>query len=186
MDAGTVRILFGFLAFTFPYFIGGRAQSGFDYYYHTLFCSHKPKTHMNRITLPDNSYIDLYSSVKDLPIRRFKDFQIWSIRESGIGSDITAVGNHFGRLHELLSAGKTNDAIKEAENLHFNLFCILEGVDNLALSFATLIHSIDGHVITDTSEENLNRILDNLSNRGLTVDLVQTQVSELKKKFLTN
>ena len=141
---------------------------------------------MTPIELQSGTKVKLYSSIKEMPVKVFNIFQGYMIQESGIGSTMDSVNDHFEKLDTFLSSGKIEDAIVERENLHYNIYSALEGISHKSLAFGCFIHSIDEVLLSDYSTENINDILNRLSDKGLTIGMVEEQLDQIKKKLISN
>ena len=81
---------------------------------------------------------------------------------------------HITRL--ILAINDTEKLKKLLDNMRVLIHNIINEVDPESLSFACLIHSIDGVEVTDLSDENLKRIIKLLSEKGLTNDVLKKKV----------
>ncbi|OOG19130.1 hypothetical protein BWD42_04050 [Sphingobacterium sp. CZ-UAM] len=141
---------------------------------------------MTVVELNSGTKVKMYSSIKEMPVKVFNIFQGYMIQESGIGSTMESVNDHFEKLDTFLSVGKIEDAIVERENLHYNIYSALEGISYKSLAFGCFIHAIDGGHVSDYSTENLQEILGKLSDQGLTIGMVEEQLDQIKKKLISN
>jgi len=121
--------------------------------------------------------IKIYDDIDKLPISRFMlANKYWMLHDS-IGSSITDFDtNHFNRF--ALIAGDKEKTLKELQNFRILVYNLMNEINVQHLSFACLIHSVNEREITDLSEESLKRLLNELSEKGLTQDV-------LKKKLTT-
>lgn len=108
-----------------------------------------------------NKVLKVYDSIDEMPIINFQKYNKYLLIDSGIGSDIDDVDNHLVKLAKLIKTD-TKKASQELLNLRQNLHMIVSGISPKYLAFAALIHSIDGKVITDLSDDNLKAILKDL------------------------
>lgn len=134
----------------------------------------------------NNNIIELYSDIKDLPIKKYRSFQKYILIDIGIGTTIDDISKHFEKLHFFLSSNKNDHAIKEAENLHFAFYEMLNEIDYKCYSFCCLIHSINGNRVENLSEEYLDKIIEDLNDIGVTQKIVDEYIDEVKKKLITN
>jgi len=126
--------------------------------------------------------INIWASAKEMPTSRYMTFQKYLLMDSGIGDTMESVNNHFNKLHTFLAHSKIEDAKKEAENLHFNFYSILNEVDYQSRAFACMVHSINDELKTDYSDEALGETLKQLSDLGLTRAIAEDYSDEVKKK----
>jgi hypothetical protein len=122
----------------------------------------------------------VYNSIRELPINRFWEFEKYILQESGLGSGLSAVNKHLSSLDNYLKDGAISNAIKERENLHYTLFLTLEKLSPKSLAFACLIHSINGELCEDLTEEGLKETLTNCElNHGEVEDYFMEQKKNL-------
>lgn len=117
---------------------------------------------MKTINIGKNK-VEIYDSIDDLPIRRFHKFNKYMLIDSGIGSDLNDINSHISKIAKFIHKDK-KDALKELENLRQSLYMISEETNIRHLSFAILIHKINGEVVHDISDENIKRIMSRLSD----------------------
>jgi hypothetical protein len=141
---------------------------------------------MITIKIGENHEVTLYNSIHDAPIDRFQAYQKYSLLDSGVGSTIEDVNVHFQKLFQLLQAGKTEEATREATNLFYNINYALEEVNIGSYRFAALVHSIDKEPLVNLTPEGLKEALSKLANFGLTNAHVTNFLEEVKKNFILN
>jgi len=125
--------------------------------------------------------LKMYDDIDQLPIERFnKANKYWMLHDS-IGSSIQDFDlNHFNKL--ILLAGDKEKCKAELQNFRILVYNIQNDVSVEHLSFACLVHSINGVENDDTSEDALNRMLKELSDRGLTQDILKKKLMRYAKK----
>jgi len=118
----------------------------------------------------------LYDDIDQMPITRFMlANKFWMLHDS-IGSDIRDFDtNHFSRF--ALIAGDKKKTLKELENFRILVYNIMNEINVQHLSFACLIYSINGREVTDLSDDNLKKILRQLSDAGLTQDILKKKLT---------
>lgn len=126
--------------------------------------------------------IKLYDDIDQLPVERFNKANKYWMLHDNIGSSISDFDtNHFNKL--ALLAGDKQKCIAELNNFRILVFNIQNEVNVEHLSFACLIHSINGKEQTDLSEGALKEVLKKLSDKGLTQDLLKKKISKSGKTF---
>lgn len=105
--------------------------------------------------------IMLYESIDEMPIMNFQKYNKCLLIDAGIGSDIDDIDQHIIKIAKYIKSDKEK-AIQELQNMRQNLFMISSSISPKYLAFASLIHSIDGEVVKDLSDSNLQAILENL------------------------
>jgi len=127
--------------------------------------------------------LELFQTIGELPARRYSLFQKYTVMESGIGSDINAVGGHFAKLFEFIAWDMKEDATRETKNLYYNFFTMLETLYIPGLAFCCTLYRVDGIEVTDVSEEALKKRVQELSDWGLTHDTCTEWIDGFKKKI---
>lgn len=140
---------------------------------------------MEVIKLP-NHVVEIYNSIKELPMFLSKELQKNVLQDIGVGSTMKDVDEHIERLAMFVKEDRKSDIIEELKNMRFNFFSMLEKIDHKSFSFACLIKSINGNKITDYSSENLERIINQLSEDGLTYAIVEPILEDVKKNLMMN
>ena len=124
--------------------------------------------------------LTLYDSIDELPIVNFQKYNKYLLIDAGIGSDVNDIDEHITRLAKYIKTDLAK-ASQELQNYRQNLYMIASGISPKHMAFAALIHSIDGKKVEDYSDDNLQRILDDLRTvkRSWLVDLL----AKIKKKI---
>lgn len=119
-----------------------------------------------------------YSSIKEMPIERYNTLQLFLMQDSGIGSTMKDVDNHFKQLDVFLSAGKIQEAINERQNLHMNLYSMINKINVKSKALACFVHSVDGREFDqETLPEKMN---------ASTIGELTELLNELKKNCISN
>jgi len=120
----------------------------------------------------------LYSDIDQMPVDVFQRANKYWLFDDRLGSSIEDIDKkHLSKL--VLVAGDKEKTIDAVEKLRALIYNILDEVNVESMAFACLVHSIDGEEIIDRSDENLQKIIKYLSDKGLTNEL-------LKKKTYGN
>ena len=111
--------------------------------------------------------VKLYDNIDQLPVDRFtRANKFWMLHDN-IGSSIEDFDKkHFSRL--VLLAGDKQKCLAELDNLRVMIYNIMNEINVEHLSFACLVHSIDGDGRDDLSEDGLRATLRELAGMGLT------------------
>jgi hypothetical protein len=141
---------------------------------------------MRALTLPSADVVELHQSIFELPTGRHSEFQYWLIRQAGLGSDAAAIGQRFSTATALLAGGKSEEAADALAVLHYAFEEALAKFSSRHLAFGCLVAKWKGQPWTDTSQEGLSRLLDELSAAGLTEGLVVEEVETVKKELRRN
>jgi hypothetical protein len=130
--------------------------------------------------------VQLYSSIKELPIDQSKKMQAYLLQQMGIGSGVQDIDDRLERMTTFLSADKKAEAVEELKNLRFAIFSTVQEVRYDSLAFACLLHSIDGERVQDYSSDGLTAMITRLSGEGLSNEKVEDILAEVKKNLTPN
>ncbi|MEN6622147.1 MAG: hypothetical protein ABFD50_11425 [Smithella sp.] len=139
------------------------------------------------ITITDNNNtIELFASIKELPITRYRLLQSLLIQESGIGSDMAAVDERLQRIIMFAASGKTDETKEEAMNLRYTFFSMLNKLNYKTKAFACFVWKINGVESTDISDEGLNRTVKCIEDFGVSMEQLEGWFDDVKKKLIPN
>lgn len=109
--------------------------------------------------------------IEQMSINQFNKVNKYWMLSDSLGSDFADIDRmHLTRI--AIVAGDKDKVIKEVNNLRILVHNIINEVSPEQLAFVALIHSIDGRVVTDYSEDNLKKLIRELP----------LTVSDVKKK----
>ena len=121
------------------------------------------------------SVVKLYDNIDQLPIERFNKANKYWMLHDNIGSSISDFDEkHYSKL--ILFAGDKEKSMAELNNLRIMVYNIQNEINVEHLSFACLIHSIDGVEQNDLSEDALRVVLKRLSDWGLTQEALKKKL----------
>ena len=123
----------------------------------------------------------VYDSPDEMPITRFHKFSKYMLIDGGLGSDISAIDKHIGKLIELNTRGRRDDLDTELRNMRQSIAMALDGFDGKLLALSVLVKSIDGKPRDDLSEEGLKETAAMLSEER--VDKLVKWLVGIKKKI---
>lgn len=126
--------------------------------------------------------IVLYDDIDQMPIERFNKANKYWMLHDNLGSTFQDIDlQHINRL--MLLADNKEKLIKELENLRILIYNIINEINPNHMAFACLVHSIDGKVCDDLSEEGINRTLKKLNEIGLTEGELKKKTKEVRTKI---
>lgn len=130
-----------------------------------------------------NTTLKMYDDIDQLSIERFNKANKYWMLHDNIGSSIADFDtNHFNKM--ALLAGDKEKCIAEMNNFRILVFNIQNEINVEHLSFACLVHSVDGKDNDDLSEDALRGMLKRLSDRGLTQELLKKKLQTLGRKSI--
>lgn len=128
--------------------------------------------------------VKLYDSIEVMPITVFHRFNLYAAMDAGIGGTIEDVDRRLYRARQFMQHGQKENAIAELDNLRQAMAFVIENNNPEMLSFAALVHSIDGEKVHAVDESSCKEILSRLSKKGLTVAVVRNALDAVKKKWI--
>lgn len=135
---------------------------------------------------PKITTLKLYQDIDETPVEQWNLYNEFALRDSEIGSTMQDIYKRYGTLAALIKSKQTDKAITEMDNLFQTYWSAMNGINFQSLQFGCMIFSINNDPIEDYSEDNLKKVLGDLSKRGLTMKLVKQEIEEVKKKFRFN
>lgn len=106
--------------------------------------------------------LKLYDSIDEMPIINFQKYNKYLLMDAGLGSDANDIDAHIVRIAKLIKAKSEKEALQELQNMRQSLHMINSNISPKYLAFTALIHSINGKVLTDLSDDNLQVVLNSL------------------------
>lgn len=125
--------------------------------------------------------LKMYEGIDDLPMDRYSAFNRYLLIEGGVGSDMSSVNTHLSRVEQYIANDDKKSAMLEIGCLRQNMAMVLNDVNLQSMSFAVLIHSIDGVKCTDLGDEGLRELLKKINPSQGRVHKI---VSAFKKKLI--
>ena len=127
--------------------------------------------------------IKLYDNIDQLPVERYNKANKYWMLHDNIGSSISDFDtNHFNKI--ALLAGDKEKCKAELQNWRILVYNIQNENNVEHLSFACLIHSVNGEEVTDLSEGSLKAVLKDLSDKGLTQELLKKKLMKQGKESI--
>lgn len=130
--------------------------------------------------------IQRHDDIGELIVKNYNIFNTLALIDSESGHDMEAVNRLFYKMDAQLASGRKDDCIQTRKNLQHVFYNIFQKNNFPSLQWAALVYTIDGQENKDLSADNLKRIIDRLSDQGLTQNKILKDVEDAKKKFVTN
>jgi len=125
--------------------------------------------------------VTLYDNIEQMPIERFNKINKYWMLDDNIGSSISDFDKaHYSKFMLLLD-DKTKLA-KELENFRILVYNVMNEVNVSHYAFACMVHSIDGKEKNDLSENGLKSVLKELSEIGLTQEVLKKKQKNAGKR----
>ncbi len=124
--------------------------------------------------------VEMYDGIEELPVVRFHKYQKFLLVDAGIGGDLGAFDQRVEKARRFMLSGKTEQAVKEFENLRQCVFFIQQEISPRNRAFAALVTKVDGREIGN-GEEALSEVLQMLSDVPETE--LTAQLDAVKKKI---
>lgn len=126
--------------------------------------------------------IEFFESIDVLPFERFNLFNKYVMLDSELGSTVFDFDKIIARINEFINKDMKDQAQKELLNLRIVYNNVLNCNNIKGLAFASLIRRINGKDVVDFGQDNLTRILSDLSKEGLDNVKLHLKNDEVKKK----
>ncbi|MEI8142829.1 MAG: hypothetical protein WCG90_08185 [Chitinophagia bacterium] len=134
----------------------------------------------------NNNTIELFGSIKELPITRYRLLQSLLIQDSGIGADMAAVDERLQRLILFVTNEKNQEAKEEAMNMRYTFFSMLNKISYKSKAFACFVWKINGLEQKDISDEGLKNTVDVIEKLGVSMQQLEDWFEDVKKKLIPN
>lgn len=128
-----------------------------------------------------------YEHIDELPVSLFNNSNEYALLDAEVGNTPADITRHLAKL-VTLAKGKDNQEqiIEEIKNLRRCYSAIIDHNNHIGLQYCCHIKEIDGKPVTDYSHASLKRMLEFLSEAGLTMGAVREDIEESKKKSAWN
>ena len=121
----------------------------------------------------------MYDDIEELPVERFNKVNKYWMLSDHLGNSFEDIDKvHITKLYYV--ADNRDKVIKEIGNLRALIHNIIREVHPAQLAFAALVYSIDGKVQSDMTEEGLKRLVQELSDKGLSAGEVKKKTTREK------
>lgn len=140
---------------------------------------------MKTTNLGENKIV-FYNNFESLPIKRYQRFNKYLMISNEVGSDFNDYDKRMMRTNEFLNKKMYDDALKELTNMRQMVWNAYTEYSPNGMALAILVHSINGQVYTDYSDDGLQEVLDKLDEIGYGKDKGVETISEVKKKSIWN
>lgn len=129
--------------------------------------------------------IEMYYETDEMPMDRYMLFNKYLFLESGIGSSFEDYiqKNNIVRMH--IKRGEFTKADQELYNQVLTASNAINEINFEYNAFVAAIHSINGVINSDVSEEGIKRTQKLLNSKGVTLKFVKESVDQIKKKVET-
>lgn len=137
---------------------------------------------MNNIVKFNGNELEMYTSTETMPITTYMKHNLQVMIDANIGADMDAFDSHMLKLSRYSQNGDKENHSKQIGNIRQCYHFIINNINPEFNSFVTLIKKLNGKPIDDLSDENVQRIVQQLGKEGLTVRLVRNFLDYVKKK----
>lgn len=129
--------------------------------------------------------LELYDSIQELPVTRFQMYNLNTMLDAGIGSDLSAYDQHVNRSVQYINAGQKESAITELRNKQQSVHFIMSNTSPEYNSFCAMIYKIDGREILDEdlTESGVQEIMKELGRKKFSIFDLRRIMKYIKKKI---
>jgi hypothetical protein len=128
-------------------------------------------------------YLELYDSIEEMPITVFQDFNRYLLIDAGVGGDIESIDTHLARLNQYFAKKDAQNFTKQIRNLRQNLAFVISRTSPRMLSFAALVHSVNGIPVKDRTDSGYQKLVERLGKKGIPYGLILKATDDVKKKL---
>ncbi|WP_338871713.1 hypothetical protein WBJ53_26110 [Spirosoma sp. SC4-14] len=125
----------------------------------------------------------LYETTKAMPASLYQLAAQYEIMAAELGQNETELDAMLAKVDNYIVAGKPEEAREQLQNYRTARVLALDRFQAGQLDWACHVHSVNDKPITDYSESNLIRLIDEWSALGLTQQLVESTLRDVKKNF---
>lgn len=122
-----------------------------------------------------------YSTAKEMPAARWKDFQKYLYEEYGVGSNMQALDMRLANTFQFIANDMKDKALQEVYNLRMTANYIINKLSIKSFALAIIVHELNGQVLYDTSEAGLQKVVMELEK--LPQQVIENIVEDVKKKL---
>jgi len=134
----------------------------------------------------NNTKVVLYSSIKELPLSRYKVMQNYILQDSGIGNDMAAIDKHLQNTVVLLGKERISESKTELTNLRYAFYSMINGIGYKTKSFACIVKQIGNVICDDISTEGLNATIEVLTTLHINNEEIDVLWDDVKKNLIPN
>lgn len=136
-----------------------------------------------KIELGKRNTIELFSSIDELKIDRFNQFNRYVMLDAELGGTIHDYDRNIHKVLKFMEKEMLKEAVQSMENLRLTYWNILQSNNPTHYSFAILVKSINGKETKDDfSKEYLDEIIKQMTSLGITQKTLTESIQTLKKK----
>lgn len=140
---------------------------------------------LKEFTLSNKTY-SFYTSIKELKEKQWHKAQMFLLYESGIGSNMESINEHYARIFQHLTLNQPDLASDEAFNLFSNWNAFINGINYKTLAITCFIRSVNGIEPELKTDDDYLKLHKQLIEDGITNGHIEEILSSIKKKLLTN
>lgn len=140
---------------------------------------------MKELKLSNNTY-EFYTSIKELKEKQWHKAQMFLLFESGVGSTMENISQHYAKIFQHLSLNQTDLATEECFNLYSNWNTFINGISYKTIALTCFIKSKNGKDVKLVTDQDYIDLHNKLLDDGITNGQVEEILLELKKKLLMN
>lgn len=130
--------------------------------------------------------IEMYDSVHNMPILRFRRWNKYAMQTSEIGSEFSDFSNRLNKITQFIQKDMKAEALNEIENTRMTVWNAIQEFSPKTRAFAIFIKSINGKSYEDFSPDSIDECIKHLSSLGITEKEAVDKLQEVKKKSKWN
>lgn len=130
------------------------------------------------------SKIEYFESIETAPFKRWQKFNKFLNKKAETGDEPNDIFKRVDRIIGYAGANNIDAVVKEAVNLKMAYHQMMSEVSLDGLAHAVMVKSIDGVECKDITTEGLEKVLQQLSDAGLTKNEISEKNESIKKKSI--
>ncbi|GAB3783296.1 hypothetical protein GCM10028818_40990 [Spirosoma horti] len=140
---------------------------------------------LTRIISPSLTVV-LYDSIKDLPASAYQLARQYEVISAELGQNEAEQIAMLTQAENFAMTGKLAEFSEQMANYRLARALTKQNFQAGQLDWACRLHSVNGVVMTDYSEDSLVAKIEEWSKLGLTQQLIEDLLDDVKKKSLMN
>lgn len=137
---------------------------------------------MLTITVSSVLNVCLYDSIKELPARLYQLARQYEVMASELGQNEAEQGDMLVKAEQYALAGKIPDFQEQMRNYRLARYLTKQSFQAGQLDWACRVCSVNGIPVVDYSEDALRAKVVEWSEMGLTQQLIEESLDDVKKK----
>ena len=137
---------------------------------------------MGAILTESGVKVDFFDTAEKMTMKRYQRFNKYLMVDNEVGNDVAALNTRLSKSIQLLKKRMISQTVKELDNFRQMVYNAFMEYSPKNMALALLVDKIDGEKCEDITASGLQKVLDRLEELGVTQELANSTVLEVKKK----